>query len=173
MKQILSSYTDLLNFLKYFSDEANSAELNRLTEMLNLSDEANSVELHRFIEILNFSDEANSAQLLSMFQLAWSAIFCQLPRFIETRTTNSAFLWYRSQRDVHLFCKFRTTFTWTNTVRTVSYRVREFFQFPSKMSSISQAALVTTSLAQWLRRPPREQKIPGSNPACAGVESCQ
>ena len=27
----------------------------------------------------------------------------------------------------------------------------------------------TTSVAQWLRRPPRERKIPGSNPACAGI----
>ena len=24
---------------------------------------------------------------------------------------------------------------------------------------------------EWLRRPPREQKIPGSNPACAGIFS--
>ena len=27
----------------------------------------------------------------------------------------------------------------------------------------------TASLALWLRRPPRERKIPGSNPACAGI----
>ena len=27
----------------------------------------------------------------------------------------------------------------------------------------------TASLAQWLRRPPREQKIPGSNPACVDI----
>ena len=27
----------------------------------------------------------------------------------------------------------------------------------------------TASLASWLRRPPRERKIPGSNPACAGI----
>ena len=26
----------------------------------------------------------------------------------------------------------------------------------------------TASLAQWFRRPPRERKVPGSNPACAG-----
>ena len=30
---------------------------------------------------------------------------------------------------------------------------------------------VTTSLAYWLRRPPRERKVPGSNPACAGIFS--
>ena len=27
----------------------------------------------------------------------------------------------------------------------------------------------TTSLARWLRRPPRERKIPDSNPACDGI----
>ena len=29
--------------------------------------------------------------------------------------------------------------------------------------------IITASLAQWLRHPPRERKIPGSNPACAGI----
>ena len=29
----------------------------------------------------------------------------------------------------------------------------------------------TASLALWLRRPPRERKVPGSNPACAGIFS--
>ena len=29
----------------------------------------------------------------------------------------------------------------------------------------------TASLAEWLRRPPRERKVPGSNPACAGIFS--
>ena len=29
----------------------------------------------------------------------------------------------------------------------------------------------TASLAKWLRRPPRERKAPGSNPACAGIFS--
>ena len=29
----------------------------------------------------------------------------------------------------------------------------------------------TASLAQWLRRRPRERKIPGSNPACDGFFS--
>ena len=27
----------------------------------------------------------------------------------------------------------------------------------------------TTSLAKWLRRPPQEQKILGSNPTCSGI----
>ena len=29
--------------------------------------------------------------------------------------------------------------------------------------------LYTTSLAEWLRRPPRERGTPGSIPACAGI----
>ena len=43
------------------------------------------------------------------------------------------------------------------------------------MSSASSPAfdrlvgLVVKALAQWLRRPPREWKIPGSNPACAEI----
>ena len=32
-------------------------------------------------------------------------------------------------------------------------------------------AAATASLAQWLRRPSRERKIPGSNPACDGIFS--
>ena len=30
---------------------------------------------------------------------------------------------------------------------------------------------LTASLAEWLRRPPQERKVPGSNPACAGIFS--
>ena len=30
---------------------------------------------------------------------------------------------------------------------------------------------LTASLAKWLRRPPRERKVPGSNPACAEIVS--
>ena len=32
-------------------------------------------------------------------------------------------------------------------------------------------SIVTASLASWLRRPSRERKIPGSNPACTGIFS--
>ena len=31
--------------------------------------------------------------------------------------------------------------------------------------------LLTASLAECLKRPPRERKVPGSNPACAGIFS--
>ena len=43
-----------------------------------------------------------------------STLVCQLllvGQFIETSTTKRVFLWYRSQRDVNLFCKIRMTFT--------------------------------------------------------------
>ena len=35
------------------------------------------------------------------------------------------------------------------------------------LSSVS--FFMAASLASWLRRPPRERKIPGSNPACDGI----
>ena len=31
------------------------------------------------------------------------------------------------------------------------------------------SVFVTASLAKWLRRPPQERKVPGSNPACSGI----
>ena len=34
-----------------------------------------------------------------------------------------------------------------------------------------RAEATTASLVWWLRRPPRERKIPASNPACAGIFS--
>ena len=41
---------------------------------------------------------------------------------------------------------------------------------PSKVSCfLCLSASSTASLAWWLRRPPRERKIPGSNPACHGI----
>ena len=65
--------------------------------------------------------------------LTWQCLLTV--QFTETSTTKRVFLWYRSQRDVHLFCKFNRLF-----------------------------GLV-------VRRPPRERKIPGSNPACDGIFS--
>ena len=38
-------------------------------------------------------------------------LFPSVAQFIETSRTKSANLWYRSQRDVHVFCKFRMTST--------------------------------------------------------------
>ena len=36
---------------------------------------------------------------------------------------------------------------------------------------LSLSLSLTASLALWLRRPPREQEVPGSNPASAGIFS--
>ena len=55
---------------------------------------------------------------------------------------------------------------------TTSYAPFSSPLFLSLSLSLSRLSLsLTTSLAQWLRRPPRERKIPGSNPACAGILS--
>ena len=49
------------------------------------------------------------AELLFMSQVLWySTLHGHL---IETLTTKRIFLWYRSQRDIHLFCKFGMKFT--------------------------------------------------------------
>ena len=37
-------------------------------------------------------------------------------QFMEMTMRKSVFLWYWSQRDVHLFCKSRMAFTWTKNV---------------------------------------------------------
>ena len=37
--------------------------------------------------------------------------------------------------------------------------------------SLPSPSPLTASLAWWLRRPPRERKVPGSNPACVGIFS--
>ena len=42
---------------------------------------------------------------------------------------------------------------------------------PERKAGIKPGSAATASLAQWLRRPPRQQKIPGSNPACARIFS--
>ena len=39
--------------------------------------------------------------------------FLSTAQFIETQTTNSAFLWYRPERDKLLFCLLRIPSTWT------------------------------------------------------------
>ena len=39
------------------------------------------------------------------------------------------------------------------------------------MSGVTVRAMRSASLAEWLRRSPREQKVPGSNPACTWIFS--
>ena len=43
------------------------------------------------------------------------------------------------------------------------------FEVFSGYSTFLSPFCVTTSLALWFRHPPRERKIPGSNPVCAGI----
>ena len=56
-----------------------------------------------------------------------STLVCQsllVAQFIETSTTKRVFHCYRPERDVHLFCKFRTTFTCTRNIEKSSYHDR-------------------------------------------------
>ena len=73
----------------------------------------------------HFPDEANLAELPSMYQELWSASSVSA-HFIETWTMKSVFLWYRSQRDAHLFWKFRITFTCIKTVEKSSFNDGDF-----------------------------------------------
>ena len=61
--------------------------------------------------------------------LLTSRLACQFlsaARFIGKSTVKSVFLWYRSQRNVHPFCKFRMTFRWTKTWRRVPTMTQNF-----------------------------------------------
>ena len=65
-----------------------------------------------------------------------SALACQfliVAQLIETSTTKTVFLWYRSQRDLHLFCKFGMTCTLTKNVE-------KFISSP-KISGFRQACV--------------------------------
>ena len=138
-----------------------------------------------------------------MYQQVWSTTFCQTPSPIETSTTKSVFLWYRFQRDVHLFLKFRITFTWTKfleksllhnpdvpfsgrnesniqvTVQppwnqslcTHIVRKSDFVVKCHKLKTFALLRYTDRLVGLVIRRPPRERKIPGSNPACAGIFS--
>ena len=60
--------------------------------------------------------------LTRQIQLSYvpSTLVCQcllVAQSTETSTTKSIFIWYRSQRDVHLFCKFRLTFKMNQKLR--------------------------------------------------------
>ena len=57
----------------------------------------------------------------------------------------SVFLRYRSQRDVHLFCKFRMTFTWTKNIEKSSYLDRDFLATVRKEFMCSVTCIVCTS----------------------------
>ena len=53
------------------------------------------------------------------------------------------------------------------SLRLVSRTCECFFEH--KQDLCMSRRDLTASLAYWLRRAPRERKIPGSSPACAGI----
>ena len=53
-------------------------------------------------------------------------------QLIETPTTNSAFLWYQSQRDIHLLCTIRMASSWTNNLRKDSCHIRQSSAYRQK-----------------------------------------
>ena len=61
-------------------------------------------------DVNTIPDEVNLADLPSVNEVLRSANFCYLAS-LQKRQRRRVFLWYRSQRDVHLFCKFGMTFT--------------------------------------------------------------
>ena len=65
-----------------------------------------------------------------------NSLVCQfllVAQFIEMSMTKTVFLWYQSQRDVHLFWKFRMTFTWTQNIEKSSNH-DGIFRLPSETS---------------------------------------
>ena len=69
-------------------------------------------------------------QIHPSYLLCGSTLVCQfllLSKFKQTSTTKSVFLSYRSQKDVHLFCKFRMMPTWTNDMEKRSPHDWEFW----------------------------------------------
>ena len=58
-----------------------------------------------------------------------STLVCQFLFIAQLRDTSMMkriFLWYWSQRHLHLFCKFRMTFTWPQNAKQISYRDPDF-----------------------------------------------
>ena len=71
----------------------------------------------------------NNNNIITTTMIIITMMVMMMMMIIETSTMNSVFLWYRSQRDVHLFCKSRMMFTWTNNVGNSSYHGRDFLVF--------------------------------------------
>ena len=100
-----------------------------------------------------FLDVIGLAELPSLYQIARSASFCLSPSLHERQQRLLPF-------GVHLkgmynSCRFRTTLTWTKNKTKKNV----------ERSSCHDHRLVGLVV----RRPPRKRKIPGSNPACAGI----
>ena len=84
---------------------------------------------------LDFSGTCSINTFLTMKNFSWitfhesstlAANFCLLGQFIETSPRKSVFLWYQFHRDVHFFCRFGMTFTWTKDVEKSSYQDQDF-----------------------------------------------
>ena len=121
-----------------FRKLSNSAELPSTYQVLctvSFRKLSNSAELPSTYQVLctvSFRKLSNSAELPSTYQVLCTAIFRKLPIFIETSITKSVFFWYQSQRDLHLFCKFRMRFTWTRNMEKSSYHDEEFSSYRQK-----------------------------------------
>ena len=62
--------------------------------------------------------------------------FMLVVQFTQT-TTESVSLWCRSQRHVHLCCRFNMTFIWTENVEQTSYHDREFSGYCQRWVNVS------------------------------------
>ena len=93
---------------------------------------------------------------------AWFAVHilhCRL--LIKKRTEQISVLLYDWTREKH---------NTPHTVKIKPGKPKETTRKRSCPGTLPHAPLqITASLAWWLRRPPRERKVPGSNPAGAGI----
>ena len=94
---------------------------------------------HVKIRAFNFPDEVNLAELPSLYQAVWSASFCQMPSLYKWQQSVS--LWYWSQRDAHLFCRFRMMLTWAKHIQKGSYHDWEFSGYHQKWVNNSHIIL--------------------------------
>ena len=57
------------------------------------------------------------------------SVICPVDRNVNDEDIS---LWYLSERDLHLFCKFRMAFTWTRNVEKSSLHDKEFSGYRKK-----------------------------------------
>ena len=83
-----------------------------------------------------------------MYQEVWSAHLLPDDQSTERSTTKSIFLWYRFQRDVHLFLKLRMTFTLTKYLEKSPSRNRDL------PFTVGNELLTYAHLSRWSIDPP-------------------
>ena len=84
------------------------------------------------------------------------------------------FCWYQTwcrQERAWQKCQKRNRLLHPSSTSSASSRFYFICFIPLFLLLLLSFHLLTASLAQWLRRPPRERKVPGSNPACDGIFS--